>query len=73
MARYLNSLLRIKENDMNKKNLLRMTICFFSGWMGLEAAAQEVWDVDRCMNYAYSTIVPSGSGNWKQTMQGWIA
>lgn len=29
-----------------------MTICFFSGWMGLEAAAQEVWDVDRCMNYA---------------------
>ena len=37
---------------MNKKNLLRMTICFFSGWMGLEAAAQEVWDVDRCMNYA---------------------
>ena len=37
---------------MNKKNLLRMTICFFSGWMGLEAAAQEIWDVDRCMNYA---------------------
>lgn len=29
-----------------------MTICFFSGWMGLEAAAQEIWDVDRCMNYA---------------------
>ena len=48
-----------------------MTICFFSGWMGLEAAAQEIWDVDRCMNY--STTVPSGSGNWKQTMQDWIA
>ena len=52
LARYLNALLRIKENNMNKKNLLRMMICFFSGWMGLEAAAQEVWDVDRCMNYA---------------------
>lgn len=52
LARYLNALLRIKENNMNKKNLLRMTICFFSGWMGLEAAAQEIWDVDRCMNYA---------------------
>ena len=38
LARYLNALLRIKENNMNKKNLLRMMICFFSGWMGLEAA-----------------------------------
>ena len=52
LARYLNALLRIKENNMNKKNLLRMMICFFSGWIGLEAAAQEVWDVDRCMDYA---------------------
>lgn len=42
LARYLNALLRIKENNMNKKNLLRMMICFFSGWMGLEAAAQEL-------------------------------
>ena len=52
LARYLNALLQIKENNMNKKNLLRMMICFFSGWMGLEAAAQDVWDVDRCMDYA---------------------
>ena len=37
---------------MNKKNLLHITFFLLSGWMGLEATAQEVWDVDRCMSYA---------------------
>lgn len=37
---------------MNKKNLLHITLFLLSGWMGLEAAAQEVWNVDRCMSYA---------------------
>lgn len=52
LARYLNRIWQINDYDMNKKNLLHITLFLLSGWMGLEATAQEVWDVDRCMSYA---------------------
>lgn len=52
LARYLNRIWQINDYDMNKKNLLHITLFLLSGWMGLEAAAQEVWNVDRCMSYA---------------------